>query len=57
MNTKENSEDSNLNLINGLNDYKNTGKGTKKINFSDFTTYLDKLANYENRQRVNGKKY
>ena len=57
VNTKENGEDGNINLINGLNDYKNTGKGTKKINFSDFTTYLDKLASYENKQRVNGKKY
>jgi len=57
INTKENSEDNNINLINGLNDYKNTSKGTKKINFSDFTNYLDKLASYENKQRVNGKKY
>lgn len=57
VNTKENSEDSKTNLINGLNDYKYNSKGSKKINFSDFTTYLDKLANYENKQRVIGKKY
>jgi uncharacterized protein involved in high-affinity Fe2+ transport len=56
MNTKDNSDDG-VNIIKGLNDYKNTSKGTKKINFSDFTNYLDKLANYENKQKVNGKKY
>lgn len=57
MNTKENSEDTPNNIINGLNDYKNSNRGNKKINFSDFTNYLDKLASYENKQRVNGKKY
>ena len=57
VNTKDNSVDSNTNLINGLNGCKNTSRETKKINFADFTTYLDKLANYENRQKVTGKKY
>jgi len=46
-----------MNIINGLNDHKNTCKETKKINFSDFTTYLDKLATYENRHKDSVKKY
>ena len=58
LNTKENNDEgfNNINVINGLTDVKISTKN-KKIDFSDFTNYLDKLASYETNRKGVGKKY
>lgn len=55
MNTREYNEETVYGTLN-TNENKTISKTAKKLNPSDFTNYLDKLASYENNKRSIGKK-